>query len=289
MESNTLSPSSGSGSSSEELPKSVASSGATSPELAVSEPKDFKWTTVRERFCEEYLVDFDGANAYRRAANWEQPPSGKRHAPVVEDGAAQRAYKLLQYPEIRQRIAENVKGLNDQTRLRIEEVEAEIRALAHSDVGEMFDLDADELRLLPMRQWPKLARRCVSTIKAKKYPAGVMQPLSDEDFRIAEQVAGQYMPGSPAARVMGRLLQAYKDAQFESYTIVELKLWDKNSALEKAGKILKMFTEILEHRGIITFAEVSRKVSPEEWTERFREQHPLTRPPAAPPLLTAGK
>lgn len=247
------------------------SSAETSPGLSVvpAPEETFKWTPIRERFCVEYLVDFNGADAYRRAANYTTNDN--------TDGAKQRAYELLEMEPVRRRIAESVKEANDKTRLQIHEVEEEIKALATSDVGEMFDLTSDELKLLPMRRWPTLARRTVASIKAKKYPAGHMAPLSDEDLETAEAVVGGWNPGSPGARVLSRLLQAYKDARYEEYVIVEIKLWDKNSALEKAGKILKMFTEILEHRGIITFAEVTRKVSPEEWVAEFREEHPLER------------
>jgi hypothetical protein len=242
------------------------SSGPIAPGLSVVEaPKEFKWTTIRERFCEEYLVDFDGANAYRRAANYTTNENG--------DGAKQRAYELMEHPEIRHRIAELVKGINDQTRLRVEEVEQEIKALALSDVGEMFDLDADDLRLLPMREWPKLARRCVSSIKARKYPVGETKGLgfiTADDMEYLEKLVEQL--NSPTFRAIFKTL---REIRWDQYQIIEIKLWDKNAALEKAGKILKMFTEILEHRGIITFAEVTRKVSPDEWVAEFREGNPL--------------
>ena len=76
-------------------------------------------TPKQARFAQEYLLDLCGAAAARRA--------GYSHR-----GARNAAYRLLQIPEVRKVIDEQIKERSDRTQVKQDQVIRELKAVAFS-------------------------------------------------------------------------------------------------------------------------------------------------------------
>lgn len=185
------------------------------------------------RFIEEYLVDLNATQAAIRAGYSQRTAS--------EQGA-----RLLTNVSVATEIARLKSERSARTKLKSDDVLHEIDTLAASDIGQLFDLSADALRMLPMREWPDAARRTVASIKVKVYPIDKPE-IDDADLKDLER-----MSENLTNPLLKRFVQLMRDVRWDQYQIVEIKLWDKNSALDKAGK----------HRGL--FSEQKGGLSPEE-------------------------
>jgi hypothetical protein len=80
--------------------------------------------------------------------------------------------------------------------------------IAFSEMGDMFDFSVEEIKLWPVREIPRAARRAISSIKC----------------RAIHRTKGEN----------------------EESTLFEVRLWPKNDALETLGRYLKLFDG--EHR-----------------------------------------
>lgn len=168
-------------------------------------------------FVDAYLVDPNATKAAEAA--------GYSKRTAQEQGSRLLSNAIVA-AEIKRRQAQRA----DRAKLTAHEVLREIDTLASSDIGQVFDLDAEALRMLPMREWPAEARKAVASVKVKVYP--LEKPnIDDETLEDLQKLADSLT--SPLLR---RVTQALIEARWDQYQIIELKLWDKNSALDKAGK-----------------------------------------------------
>lgn len=209
-------------------------------------------------FVDAYLIDPNATQAAIAA--------GYSKRTANEQGA-----RLLANVSVAKEIARRQSKRAEQAKATADDVLREIDTLATSDIGALFDLTADALRMLPMREWPMEARRAVSSVKVKVYPIDKPE-IDDEDLADLEKMAQNLT--SPLLR---RFVQLMRDVRWDQYQIVELKLWDKNSALDKAGK----------HRGL--WGE--KGVTPEAIRDKLAKQIDAilaTLPPAdAEKVITA--
>lgn len=168
-------------------------------------------------FVDAYLVDPNATKAAEAA--------GYSKRTANEQGS-----RLLANASVAAEIKRRQSHRADRAKLTAHEVLREIDTLASSDIGQVFDLDAEALRMLPMREWPAEARKAVASVKVKVYPLEKPE-IDDETLEDLQKLADSLT--SPLLR---RVTQALIDARWDQYQIIELKLWDKNSALDKAGK-----------------------------------------------------
>lgn len=123
--------------------------------------------------------------------------------------AYSQGQRLLKNVEVLAAVSGGLKGLSEATGITAARVILELARLGTSDVRRMFNEHGSLLSIVNLSDD---AAAAVSSIKVvtKRLPTG---------------------DGEPA----------------EVEYISEIKLWDKNSALEKLGKHLKLFTEVHEH------------------------------------------
>lgn len=114
-------------------------------------------TPKQLRFVEEYIIDFNATRAYQRAG-----------FTAKTDGAcATQACKMLKDPKIKNKIRELVSERTFRNKISIDRTLREIAYMALSDPADVFDLSADTLTLLPLREIPEYARRAIQSISFK--------------------------------------------------------------------------------------------------------------------------
>jgi phage terminase small subunit len=156
----------------------------------------------QQRFVEEYLIDLNATQAALRAG----------YSPKT---AYAQGHDLLKVPEVAAAVAEGSKRLLAEAGVQADAVLRECAALAFSDVGDILDFSGPTVRLKPAKEIPPHARRCISSIKVKRYVEG--KGRGEEPDTVAE--------------------------------VTEFKLWSKDAAQERLGKYLKLFTDRVEHTG----------------------------------------
>lgn len=121
--------------------------------------KERKLTPKEQRFVEEYLIDLNASDAYRRAGY-----TGK-NANVI-------APRMLAKAGIAAAIAEAKKTRSERTQITVDRVLREQSYLALSDIGDVLDFSGDTLRLRTPSQIPEHARRAIASVKVKRYVEG---------------------------------------------------------------------------------------------------------------------
>lgn len=110
--------------------------------------------------------------------------------------------------EIERRKAETLEAAQEQTGVTIAGVLGELRDMVHSDVRKVFDQKTGAL--LPVHEWPADVARGVASVK------------------VQEMAGGMAVGGEGGVQHVAMFTK-------------EVKLWDKNSAVEKAMKHLGLF------------------------------------------------
>ncbi|MGH8443894.1 MAG: terminase small subunit [Solimonas sp.] len=142
----------------------------------------------RERFCQEYLKDFNGARAARDAG-------------YTGAHSNQAAYELLHTPEVAARVAELKVEQWRALRMTREEVLARITRIARFDARDLFDENG---ALKPMAQWSEDAVAAVVGVE-------VQQPS-----RTAGEAAGTLRKVKLADRVKALELLGKHHGVFEA-------------------------------------------------------------------------
>lgn len=118
--------------------------------------KKHKLTPKRERFCQEYSIDFNASAAARRAGF-------KEHA------AGQMGYDLLKLPEIQARImvlrAEDAKKFN----ITKESLMQILRDIAGANLEDILDAEGN---VLPLNEWPENMKRVTSGMEVDEMYTG---------------------------------------------------------------------------------------------------------------------
>lgn len=120
-----------------------------------------KLTARQLDFVAEYLIDLNATAAYRRAFQ----KCGYRAARV-------EASRLLASPNIQREIAAVRRAQMKRTRVTADNVVKELARVAHSDIGNCFDLSADEWKLLPPRRIPFAARKAIRAFEVTRTADG---------------------------------------------------------------------------------------------------------------------
>ena len=108
--------------------------------------KGSKLTLRQQRFCEEYIVDGNGAGAARRAG-------------YSEKSARERGCNLLTKPYIQEYLEVLREAQSKRTEITADKVLQELALIGFSDIGALFDRDGDLKRIADM---PEHARRALA-------------------------------------------------------------------------------------------------------------------------------
>lgn len=120
--------------------------------------------------------------------------------------AGQIGERLLKNVEIKQKIERALKERKKRSKTSADRVIREIALLAYSDIGNIIDFTGDSIKLKNGRDITPAARRTISSVKVKRHFEG-----RGDDAREVE--------------------------------IIEFKLWDKTSALEKLARHINLYRE----------------------------------------------
>jgi hypothetical protein len=200
-------------------------------------------TEKEARFIEEYPKDFNATKAAERSG-------------YSVKTARAIGYENLTKPHIQERLSAIIAKRAEASAIDAARILEEIDTVATSDVGELFDLTGESLRMLPMREWPQKARRAVSSIKVREYPEK-LPPLTEKDFARLEAIATGKAYAFDISRAilpedqiwMQGFVRRLRELYWEQYRILEIKLWNKTAGTEQAGKHRQMFTDKVEITG----------------------------------------
>lgn len=140
--------------------------------------------------------------------------------------ANEQGARLLSKVSIKNRIAELAKPRAEAAGLTAERVLQEIQRISCCDIGQAFNEDGT---LKPLKDMPEDVRRAISSIEV-------------DEIRL----------GGEDTKPIG--------------VTRKIKFWDKNKAIEMAGRYHKLFTDKVEHSGGLTLEQLvakSREVKPE--------------------------
>jgi phage terminase small subunit len=141
-------------------------------------------TPKQERFCQEYVVDLNGAAAARRAG----------YSARVAD---REGHRLLRKAEIAQRISELQAAKRQRLELTADAVVLEVARLAFYDPADFFDAHG---RLLPLTKMPAHARRAIAGIEVLKKNVTAGDGKTDDVHKI------RLAPKGPVLELAAKLL-----------------------------------------------------------------------------------
>jgi phage terminase small subunit len=116
----------------------------------------------RQCFIREYLIDLNGAGAYKRAGYT-----------VKNDRVARtEAVRLLATPVISAAISDAKQARADRTDITADRVLQELALIGFCDLGQVMDFSGPEARLRPANQISAAARRCIASMKCRRHTEG---------------------------------------------------------------------------------------------------------------------
>lgn len=116
----------------------------------------------RERFIDEYLIDFNATQAAIRAGY------SPRSAKVTGS-------RLLSDANLQAALATKRTAQSDQTGQKALRVRAELERIGYADLGDIWQslTESGQLKLKPIAEWPEDCRRAISRLKIKNFPKKV--------------------------------------------------------------------------------------------------------------------
>lgn len=126
----------------------------------------------RERFIDEYLIDFNATQAAIRAG----------YSPRSAQGSSSR---LLSNAMVQAELAKRRAAQSDATGQKALRVRAELERIGYADLGDIWEADSEpgKLRLKPIANWPEDCRRAISKLKIKNFP----KKVSKDGIEIAPE------------------------------------------------------------------------------------------------------
>lgn len=108
----------------------------------------------QKSFCEEYIKDFNGAAAARRAG-------------YSEHTSERRAYDLLQLDYVREYLEKLISGVRERNRIEVDDLVQELQKIAFHDIGNLYD---EKGKLRSIQEIKESVRRTISEIKVTEIP-----------------------------------------------------------------------------------------------------------------------
>lgn len=119
-----------------------------------------KLTPKQERFCEEYLVDLNATQAYKRAG----------YSVKSDNAAAVESQKLLRNPKIHEQLSDLRKAQSERTEITADRVLAELAAIAFADRTKISNIrENGEIAFTPTDNLSADVKKTISGIECGKY------------------------------------------------------------------------------------------------------------------------
>lgn len=112
-------------------------------------------TEQQKRFCEEYVIDFNGARAAREAG-------------YAQKGDRVQASRLLTYDNVSEYIQHLLELKSERTRITADMVVAEIAKVAFLNVEDFYD----DMGLKPLSELDENAKAAISSYQTKRIKVG---------------------------------------------------------------------------------------------------------------------
>lgn len=135
----------------------------------MSEQKIEGLNDQQERFCLEYMKDYNATNAYIRAG-------------YSAEGAGQSASRLLKNAKVKGRLDQLKAEVSGRTGVTIDRVIEQYAKLAFADRAAMFEKDGVTVR--PLSEWPEPLRACIVGIEIEEFPSATTEV--NEEGEIGE-------------------------------------------------------------------------------------------------------
>ena len=122
---------------------------------------EYGLTELEERFCQEYLKDLNGTQAYLRTGYKCQ-----------KDSAKVNSCRLLAKPEIQERISQLMEERSKRTKIEADRVLQEIAKIAFANIGLFADFDADGVTLKSSSELTEEQLSVISSVSETPLKAG---------------------------------------------------------------------------------------------------------------------
>lgn len=154
---------------------------------------DIKLKYEHELFCQRYVLDFNGSQAYKHV----YPDTG-------DDAARSSASTLLTNPNIQRRIDQLMEHRLAAVRVTADRVLHELERLAMVDPAEAYTPDG---QLKPMHEIPEDLRRSIAAIEVDELFAG----KGDAREQIGYTKKIKFWPKEKALEQLGKYLKMFSD------------------------------------------------------------------------------
>jgi phage terminase small subunit len=148
------------------------------------------------RFVEEYLIDLNATQAYKRAGY-----------KVQSDHSAQvNSSRLLSKAVIAEKIKEKIAERSAAAGITADDVWREWRYIACSDIGDILDFTGEKPKLKPVNTIPESARRSIKSVKVRHHLEGhgdQAREVEIMEFTLWDKPAALAI----VARAMGELIE----------------------------------------------------------------------------------
>lgn len=138
--------------------------------------KNPKW----ERFCQEYIIDCCGKDAFVRTGNKGKYPE-------------RRAYILLQDPRVKARVAELQAKVAEKLEITAERVLAELAKLGFSNIGDYLTFGDDGIKLEESSEMAKEVLAAVAEVSETKTQHGGSMRFKLHDKVNSLKLLGQHL------------------------------------------------------------------------------------------------
>lgn len=178
-----------------------------------SDKSKSKLNEMQELFCREYLKDFNGSEAAKRAGY-----SAKTARTI--------ASQLLTKLDIQQRIAEQANAHIAKVEDGVDKIIQELYLIALSDIGDFVDWDNSSTVVQEEQYDPETGE----PIEEKRKPWGIR-------LRTKKEMGSK-------TRAISEISEA--ESMFDIKR--KVKMWDKLKAIELLGKYHGIFKETIDHK-----------------------------------------
>lgn len=152
-------------------------------------------TPKREAFCQAYVETGNAAEAYRRCYSV---------ARMSAKSVQQESWKLLQIPEISQRVTAIRQVVEDRSIMTAVEIQQKLSNIARAKLSDALSWDANGVNIIPSSELPPETLDAVASVKVKRRRVWIGSGHNAEPWEIEELEIKMHDP-QQAKRELARL------------------------------------------------------------------------------------
>ena len=189
-----------------------------------------KLTAKQQRFCEEYMIDFNATAAALRAG-------------YAKDTAYAIGAENLKKPQIKAGLEEQKKLMRERAHVEAEWVLQKYLKIANTKVEDLFTIgETGELQMLPFDQWPPGASEAVESIQQDRVIREMHGSEKTATMVVHDKVKIKLWNIHPAIEMISRWTGGFvetKKRQVEGQVLHKIEAYKKFTDLMKAAESQK--------------------------------------------------